>query len=79
MLRVLPHATAPDRSLGVENGSGFEVRDRVWVKRLQQPGIVREVLACSEGTREHYVLRVAVESGEVCRVLAHPVAIEKRP
>lgn len=66
---------APD--LPREQRSSFQARDRVWVKRLNQVGLVHDVRRCEKGGREYYLLRVDIGGNQLLTVLASPLTVEK--
>jgi hypothetical protein len=75
MHKLPPSAAASDEL--IKRGLSFQIRDRVWVKKLNKVGVVQEVRRGCGDEIEDYLLRVAVDGNRLLSVLVSPLAVEK--
>jgi hypothetical protein len=61
----------------VESSSEFKTGGRVWVKWLNQVGVVQEVRRGSRGAVEYYLVRSGVEGAGPFSLLVSPSVVEK--
>ena len=62
---------------GTGEESGFKVKDRVWIKRLNTVGVVQEVRRSSSGEVDYYLLQLAIAGAGLLSMLASPLGVEK--